>query len=61
MTTPCNPAGPPYLTDGAMLIAAAVHDLYSARWLLQAEIEDIYVRGTVIDPARRTREPIWLR
>jgi myo-inositol 2-dehydrogenase/D-chiro-inositol 1-dehydrogenase len=51
-----NPAGPPYLSDGDMLIAAAVHDLYSARWLLQAEIEDIYVRGTVIDPARRTRE-----
>ncbi|MCH8129906.1 MAG: Gfo/Idh/MocA family oxidoreductase [Acidobacteria bacterium] len=39
-------------TSAEVLINSAVHDLYSARWLLGQEVTEIYVRGTTIDPQR---------
>jgi len=35
-----------------VLISSAIHDLYSARWLLNSEISEISARGTPIDPDR---------
>lgn len=43
-------ATPP--TSAEVLVNSAIHDLYSARWLLGQEVSEIYVRGTTIDPAR---------
>ncbi|GBD84320.1 inositol 2-dehydrogenase/D-chiro-inositol 3-dehydrogenase [bacterium BMS3Abin02] len=43
-------ATPP--TSKEVLVNSAVHDLYSARWLLEDEISEIYVRGTTINPER---------
>ncbi|HDH26866.1 MAG TPA: hypothetical protein ENH00_11860, partial [Actinobacteria bacterium] len=43
-------ATPP--TSKEVLVNSAVHDLYSARWLLGDEISEIYVRGTTINPER---------
>ena len=51
-----NPAVPPFPTSAEVLINAAVHDMFSARWLLGAEVADIFVRGTIIDPARAQLE-----
>lgn len=39
-------------TSGEVLINSAIHDLYSARWLLGEEVTEIYVRGTTIDSER---------
>lgn len=47
-----NPALPPYPTTREVVISSAIHDLYSARWLLGAEISEISVVGTSVDPAR---------
>ncbi|NOY56510.1 MAG: Gfo/Idh/MocA family oxidoreductase [Actinobacteria bacterium] len=43
-------ATPP--TSKEVLVNSAVHDLYSARWLLGDEISEVYVRGTTINPER---------
>jgi myo-inositol 2-dehydrogenase/D-chiro-inositol 1-dehydrogenase len=39
-------------TSAAVLITSAIHDLYSAHWLLDQEVAEIYVQGTTIDPHR---------
>jgi myo-inositol 2-dehydrogenase/D-chiro-inositol 1-dehydrogenase len=41
---------PPSSSD--ILIQAAVHDLYSARWLLGQEVSEVHVRGVMIEPDR---------
>ena len=43
-------ATPP--TSAEVLINSAVHDVYTARWMLGQEVAEIYVRGTTIDPQR---------
>jgi myo-inositol 2-dehydrogenase/D-chiro-inositol 1-dehydrogenase len=47
-----NPAEPTPPSSADVLIKAAVHDLDSARWLLDDELAEITVRGTTIDPSR---------
>jgi myo-inositol 2-dehydrogenase / D-chiro-inositol 1-dehydrogenase len=46
-----NPPDDPPPTSTDVLVQAAVHDLYSIRWLMGREITQIYVAGTTIDPA----------
>jgi myo-inositol 2-dehydrogenase/D-chiro-inositol 1-dehydrogenase len=43
-------ARPP--TSEEVLVNAAVHDIYSARWLLGDEVSEVFVRGTTINPER---------
>jgi myo-inositol 2-dehydrogenase/D-chiro-inositol 1-dehydrogenase len=43
-------ARPP--TSEEVLVNAAVHDIYSTRWLLNDEISEVFVRGTTIHPER---------
>ncbi|MDX2343606.1 MAG: Gfo/Idh/MocA family oxidoreductase [Acidimicrobiia bacterium] len=43
-------ARPP--TSEEVLVNSAVHDIYSARWLLNDEISEVFVRGTTIHPDR---------
>jgi myo-inositol 2-dehydrogenase / D-chiro-inositol 1-dehydrogenase len=38
-------------TTEFVILNSAVHDLDSARWLLEQEIEEVYVRGVNTDPA----------
>ncbi len=47
-----NPREATPQTSAEVLINSAVHDLYSARWLLGQEVAEIYVLGTTIDPQR---------
>lgn len=47
-----NPPEPVPPTSRQVLVNSAIHDLYSARWMLGQEIVDIFVRGTTIDPSR---------
>ena len=47
-----NPREATPQTSAEVLINSAVHDLYTARWLLGQEVTEIYVRGTTIDPQR---------
>ncbi len=35
-----------------VLVNSAVHDIYSARWLLNDDIKEVFVRGTTINPER---------
>ncbi len=39
-------------TTEDVIINSSVHDIHSARWLLQEEVEQVYVRRVVSDPAR---------
>lgn len=47
-----NPPEATRPTSAEILINSAVHDIYSARWLLGQEVAEIYVQGTTIDPKR---------
>ena len=47
-----SPALPPYPSSAEVIVSSAIHDLYSARWLLDSEISEISVIGTATDPAR---------
>ncbi len=47
-----NRALAPFPTTREVMISSAIHDLYSARWLLDAEIAEISVMGAPIDPDR---------
>ena len=47
-----NPPEPIPPTSREVLVNAAIHDIYSARWLLDQEVTEIHVRGTTIDPER---------
>jgi myo-inositol 2-dehydrogenase / D-chiro-inositol 1-dehydrogenase len=47
-----NPPEPTPPTSAEILINSAVHDLYSARWLMGQEITEIHVVGTTIHPRR---------
>jgi len=47
-----NPPEPAPPTSAEVLVKSAVHDLYSARWLLGQEVSEVSVRGTTIDPRR---------
>ena len=47
-----NPPEPVPPTSRQVLVNSAIHDLYSARWMLGQEVVDIFVRGTTIDPSR---------
>jgi myo-inositol 2-dehydrogenase/D-chiro-inositol 1-dehydrogenase len=47
-----NPAEARPPTSQEVLVASAVHDIYSTRWLLGDEISEVFVRGTTINPAR---------
>lgn len=47
-----NPPEPAPPTSTEVLVNSAVHDLYSARWLLGQEVREVSVRGTTIDPRR---------
>jgi myo-inositol 2-dehydrogenase/D-chiro-inositol 1-dehydrogenase len=35
-----------------VLVNSAVHDIYSARWLLNDDVAEVFVRGTTIHPER---------
>jgi len=35
-----------------VLVNSAVHDIYSARWLLNDEVSEVFVRGTAIHPEK---------
>lgn len=45
-----NPPEDPRPTTRHVVFNAAVHDLYSARWLLDAEPTRVFAAGAVIDP-----------
>lgn len=51
-------ATPP--TASEILIQAAVHDLYSVRWLMRQEIMSIHAIGTTIDPSRTDERDLQL-
>lgn len=40
-----NAASPPGADSGWVVINSAIHDLDSARWMLDGEIEEVFVRG----------------
>jgi myo-inositol 2-dehydrogenase/D-chiro-inositol 1-dehydrogenase len=40
-----NAASPPGAGSEWIVVNSAIHDLDSARWMLEAEIEDVFVRG----------------
>lgn len=46
-----NPPDEPRPSTRHVIFSAAVHDLYSARWLLDAEPRRIFAAGAVIDPS----------
>jgi myo-inositol 2-dehydrogenase/D-chiro-inositol 1-dehydrogenase len=45
-------ASPQPRTTEDVIVNSVVHDIHSARWLLQQEVEQVYVRRVVSDPAR---------
>jgi len=47
-----NPAVTPFPTTRQAMVSSAVHDLYSARWMLDSEIAEISVLATPINPDR---------
>ena len=40
-----NAQSPPGADSGWVVINAAIHDLDSARWMLDAEVEEVFIRG----------------
>ena len=47
-----NPPEAPAPSTEEVLVNSAVHDIYSARWLLNDEVAEVFVRGTTIHPER---------
>ncbi|MBL8132281.1 MAG: Gfo/Idh/MocA family oxidoreductase [Anaerolineae bacterium] len=45
-------ADPHPRTTADVIVNSAIHDIHSARWLLQQEVEQVYVRRVVSDSAR---------
>lgn len=52
-----NASVPPGTTSEWVVINAAIHDIDSARWFLEEEIEEVYVRGANTEP--ELGEDIW--
>jgi myo-inositol 2-dehydrogenase/D-chiro-inositol 1-dehydrogenase len=52
-----NIAADPGSTSDAIITGSAIHDLDSARWLMEQEIEEVYVHGANTDPA--LSQDVW--
>lgn len=55
-----NPPSPEPPTSWEVLRGAAVHDIYSARWMLDQEVTEIHVRGCEIHPGRSAGRDLQL-